>query len=155
MSDGIFPIDTRTLNKGDELSAEWCEATMGVKRHNPRYRLALLKLKERIIGNAIDDGRPLSIVIKGDGLRIQHDNEASVYHDGRSGAGVRMMARGLRNLNALVDQSALTAGQLADHARAVAIRAMQVQAVRGATRIAHKEMAAKQITGEACPDCAR
>lgn len=150
MDDGIFPIDTKTLNKGDYLSPEWCEVTTGVDRSEPDYRFALLDLKATIIRNSIDDGRPLSCVIRGDGLYVQHDNEASVYHDKRAGAGVRLMARGLASMSALVDPSRLTERELDTHTRSQSLRALQVQAVRGATRIAYKEMRAPS-SGEADP----
>lgn len=73
----IHPFDVNQLQKGDFISAERCEAVLGVKRSARHYRLELLKLKDQIERQWLDlRDEVITIECERDGLLIDTDERA-------------------------------------------------------------------------------
>lgn len=131
MNADLYPLDWRSLEKGQEIPAETCEKMLGVSRHDKRYGLRLIAARDYIMRARLEEGRPVSVRISKGGLLVMLDSSASEYHAGRAEVGVRQIVRHQRNMVVLVDRSALTAEAQREHDRTVALGAARVQALRG------------------------
>lgn len=126
----LYPLDWRSLVKGQEIPVQECERMLGVSRTDRRYGLRLVSARDYIMRCRAEIGQPVSLRISRGGLIVMTDPGASEYHAGRAEQGVRTIARHHRRLVALVDRSALDAEAQREHDRAVALGAARIQALR-------------------------
>lgn len=129
MSVNYHPLDFDALQKGDALAPETIEKITGFPIGTRRYELGVLQLRQRILRELEDRGRPVTVAVDGGCLRILTDEEAAEYNPHQFRVGFRKLLRAHRR--ALhVDASQLTAEQRAALERSIVVQSKMISAAR-------------------------
>lgn len=113
-----YPLDVRTLSKGDIISAAECERLTGGKRSQPNYPLMLLGLRDAIARELKKIGVVYTLRISHGEILVCTDAEAARYNRRIVKLSVRRVRRShIRNLH--VDTSKLTDEQRKSHERSI------------------------------------
>lgn len=140
-----WPLDFDRIAKGDEIHAEQIEAAYGVRRTDPKYHFALLRLRERISEEMLDRGMIVTVKAHGDGLRVLVDEEASSHNPRLFSHGMRL-AKNAHRRNMGVDPNQLSEGRLREHERTLIVHGRTLQAAEGARKEALKLTAVERKT---------
>jgi hypothetical protein len=132
-----WPLDVRTLRKGQRLTPQECAEILG--KPEPEA-MDLLGLREYIMDASEDAGLNFSVRVDAGGIRINEDAEASEYHARECERAERKLGRNFRRLCRTVDASALNDEQRAQHETSVRVQALKVAALRGARKEIANEM---------------
>jgi predicted small secreted protein len=113
-----YPFDFDALQKGDLIDAIHIEKVLRLSRGTPAYQLKLMGLKDEVERELMQRGRPVTVKIEKQSLRILTDAEATEYNEARFNHQLRGAKRSFhRQMN--VDVSQLTEDQKASHERRV------------------------------------
>lgn len=134
----IWPIDVRSLVKGQTITQEECERIAGFSATHPRYPFEIMSLREFIMQESERLGTPLSIAIRGGSLVVNTDAQASDYHSRLAKMGERSIHRNFYHLAKTVDCSKLTEQERSQHDRRIAIWAMKSARLRSKA-LGHEE----------------
>jgi len=99
----MYPIDPDSLKKGQYISPEECTRIFGFGPDHPKYWQELLQLRKFIMDNT-----SLSVRTDHDGVRINTDAEASLYHDRWVNRGGEIIHRHHEHMIRRVDPGQLT-----------------------------------------------
>ncbi len=135
-----FPLDVSKLTKGQNVPATECAGILGTQIGTAAHQLKLLGLRDTLMKLSYTRGEPLSIRIVRDGLHINTDAEASVYHADIAAMGEGMMIRHLGHMGRTVDLSKLTSSQQDQHVRSMAVLSMKVKRMQAPAKLEGPEM---------------
>jgi len=125
-----YPFDYHTIEKGDCIKPSVCEEKTGKRRGTTEYQFALMALSKKVEADMLDEGRPVTVRVHKDGLRILTDIEASRFNHDCVKSYLLRMGYSAQRL-ARVDFS-----QFDDHDKLVHAHRVQIAAatVRGAKK---------------------
>lgn len=124
----VYPIDVRTLKKGDYIKPEFIEKTYECKRENNLYSLNVLKLRSFIEQASRNEDEPL--LTKGEkfGIRILIDSEAVEYTNSRAENAKNQLAVALAKMT-LIDKNNLDEKESGDLERNVEVNSKRLLAM--------------------------
>ena len=127
MNAEIHPIDVTTLKKGDVITVEQLEKITGWGRKSDAFKLRVLALRDRIMRELQDIGRPMVLRgWQGCSLRILTDPEATEYLDNQATSHLRGIGRSCFRLGQ-VDVRNLDEGQNREHERRILVHGKTLQ----------------------------
>lgn len=127
-----YPFDTDGLNKGDTIAPEIIEYAYGISRAQPNYRWALLRARKFVVSAFKVRGVVVTVVIRGDSLKICTDDEQYMPNIRTIATGQRKMRRGHGRMVG-ADRSKMSPETLAKHDRAVEVNGRKLAAMRAVT----------------------
>lgn len=127
-----YPFDTDGLNKGDTIGPETLEHAYGVGRTQTAYRWVLLRARRFVVSAFEERGLVVTVVIRGDSLKICTDDEQYAPNTRSIATGQRKMRRGHGRMIG-ADRSKMSPEILAKHDRAVEVNGRKLAAMRAAT----------------------
>lgn len=140
-----YPFDFDALEKGQTITPEELASKCGHAPGTRKYQLAVLGYRDLIMKRLKALGRPATVKIQGEGLRILTDSEAVQYNDKRMGQSdkhKRVTFRRMRD----VDRTQLSEDEARNHERRLFVRSKELVAVKLASREAVKELEHKRRT---------
>lgn len=141
-----YPFDTDHLIKGDTIQAEVIEHGYGVKRGDERYRWTLLRAKKFVAKQFKERGEVVTIVIRGDTLKICTDDEQLKPNIQSISMGQRKIRRGHDRMKGS-DRSKMSPEVLAKHDRVVEVTGRKLAAMRQVTTAELPAPAARTTPG--------
>jgi len=127
----IHPWDIDTIDKGHTLSVHDLERLTGHRYGTTQYRFAVLALRQRLIRELRDVGRPACVAFVKEQLRVLTDTEAVAYTRENSDRGVRKVAQSHQQM-LFVDAANLSEADAATHTRNLIVSGVRAAALRGA-----------------------
>lgn len=124
-----YPFDTDHLAKGDTIQADVIEGGYGVKRGDERYRWTLLRARKFVARQFKERGEIVTIVIRGDSLKICTDDEQLKPNMQSIVTGQRKIRRGHGRMVG-ADRSKMSPEVLAKHDRVVEVTGRKLAAMR-------------------------
>ena len=127
-----------TLDKGDVLSVEHCEAVMGIDRKtNPSgYTLALMGLVAQVQREIAQEGKRYTVATRKGQVVVLTDPEAAEYQDHRFESGQKTSRRA-HFYNQCVDVNNLDQDQRSKHDYNLIKQAAILSAAKGARQALH------------------
>lgn len=129
-----WPIDIRSLTKGQDIPSSQCEEIMGVRQSSARYPFAMLAFRAWIMTESARIGIPLSVSMRAGGLHINSDGEASRYHAKLAKDAERSVFRNFGHLCRTVNAAALSDQERAAHETRVRVLALKTAALKSARK---------------------
>ena len=121
MSVQYHPVDFDALNKGDTIPNDKLEGILGVAVQSKLFKLKALGLRNKIAAKLRERGKPATVAVVREGIKVLTDEEAVEYNPRQYRHGLR---RARRSHGRLLD---VDPGQLGDASKRTFERAVVVQ----------------------------
>ena len=126
----IYPLDVRSLRKGQYLGPDAVQKITGVKQDHPHYLFAVLQLREYIVKESQRLGSPLSIATHNGGIQVNTDEQAVQYHHKLAKDAARAIFRHQGMLRIAVDVRNLSDKSKQDYDRKLTLWGSKIAALK-------------------------